>query len=108
MHFNRLKPCVQLPPNLLSNQTDDLHVAGPGEEQPVVEDNGDIDGDIPAETSETDDEMEAEELPVDQGDHLQLQGAEDVTPDEDVQEAQMLDVPANLRRSTRHSQRPDR
>ena len=123
VHFNRLKPCVQLPPNLLSNQTDDLHVAGPGEEQLVVEDKGDIDGDIPAEASETDDEinsnidreipveisetddeMEAEELPVDQGDHLQ--GAEDVTPDEDVQMPE--DVPANLRRSTRHSQRPDR
>ena len=98
----------------------------PGEEQPVVEDNGDTDGDIPAEaletddeinsninreipaaTSETDDGMEAEEMPVDQGDHLQ--GPEDVTPDEDVQEAQMPeDVPANLRRSTRHSQRTDR
>ena len=24
VHFNRLKPCVQLPPNLLSNQTNDL------------------------------------------------------------------------------------
>ena len=59
MHFNRFKPCVQLPPNLLLNQTDDLHVAGPSdaEEQRVVEDNGDIDGDIPAEASETDDEL---------------------------------------------------
>ena len=112
--------------NLLSNQTYGLHIAGPGEEQLVVEDKGDIDGDIPAdasetddeinsnigreipaEISETDDEMEAEELLVDQDDHLQ--GAEDVSPDEDVQEAQMPeDVPANLRRSTRHSQRSDR
>ena len=40
---------------------------------------------------------------MDQGDHLQ--GAEDVTHDEDVQRPE--DVPANLRRSTRHSQRPD-
>ena len=123
VHFNRLKPCVQLPPNLLLNQTDDLHVAGPGEELPVGEENGDIDRDIPAEASETDDEInsnidreipaetsesdddiETEELPVDQGDHLQ--GAEDVTHDEDVQLPE--DVPPNLRRSTRHSQRPDR
>ena len=122
MHFNRLKPSVQLPPNLLLNQTDDLHVAGPGEELPVGEENGDIDGDIPAEasetddeiysnidreippeTSESDDEIETEELPVDQGDHLQ--GAEDVAHDEDVQMPE--DVPANLKRSTRHSQRPD-
>ena len=118
--FNRLKPCVQLPPNLLLNQTDDLHVARPDEELPVEEENGDIDGDIPAEasetddeinsnidreipaeTSESDDEIETEEPPVDQADHLQ--GAEDVTHDEDVQMP-----PANLRRSTRHSQRPDR
>ena len=123
VHFNRLKPCVQLPPNLLLNQTDDLHVAGPGEELPVGEENGDIDGDIPAEASETDDEInsnidreipaetsesdddiETEELPVDQGDHFQ--GAEDVTHDEDVQLPE--DVPPNLSRSTRHSQRPDR
>ena len=123
VHFNRLKPCVQLPPNLLLNQTDDLHVAGPGEELPVGEENGDIDGDIPAEASETDDEInsnidreipaetsesdddiETEELPVDQGDHLQ--GAEDVTHDEDVKLPE--DVPPNLRRLTRHSQRPDR
>eukprot|EP00731_Ephydatia_muelleri_P010468 Em0005g1054a len=99
---------------------DDLHVARPDEELPVEEENGDIDGDIPAEasetddeinsnidreipaeTSESDDEIETEEPPVDQGDHLQ--GAEDVTHDEDVQMP-----PANLRRSTRHSQRPDR
>ena len=85
MHFNRLKPSVQLPPNLILNQTDDQHVAGPGEELPVGEENGDIDGDIPAEasetddeiysnidreippeTSESDDEIETEELPVDQ------------------------------------------
>ncbi|KAL5515817.1 hypothetical protein EMCRGX_G001039 [Ephydatia muelleri] len=98
---------------------DDLHVARPDEELPVEEENGDIDGDIPAEasetddeinsnidreipaeTSESDDEIETEEPPVDQGDHLQ--GAEDVTHDEDVQMP-----PANLRRSTRHSQRPD-
>ena len=94
-----------------------------------MEDNGDIDGDIPAEasesddeinsnvdreipaeTSESDDEIEAEELPVDQGDHLQ--GAEDVllhVTHEDVQDAQIPeDVPANLRHLTRHSQRPDR
>ena len=109
-----------MPPNLLLNQTDDLHVARPDEELPVEEENGDIDGDIPAEASETDDEInsnidreipaetserddeiETEEPPVDQGDHLQ--GAEDVTHDEDVQMP-----PANLRRSTRHSQRPDR
>ncbi|KAL5493743.1 hypothetical protein EMCRGX_G014965 [Ephydatia muelleri] len=101
-------------------KTDDLHVARPDEELPVEEENGDIDGDIPAEasetddeinsnidreipaeTSESDDEIETEEPPVDQGDHLQ--GAEDVTHDEDVQMP-----PANLRRSTRHSQRPDR
>ena len=44
-------------PNLLSNHTDGLHVAGPGEEQRVVEYNGNIDGDIPAEASETDDEL---------------------------------------------------
>eukprot|EP00731_Ephydatia_muelleri_P034851 Em0081g16a len=99
---------------------DDLHVARPDEELPVEEENGDIDGDIPAEasetddeinsnidreipaeTSESDDEIETEEPPVDQGDHLQ--DAEDVTHDEDVQMP-----PANLRRSTRHSQRPDR
>ena len=48
VHLNRLKPCIQWPPNLLLNQTDNLHVAGPGEEQRVVEDNGDIDGDISA------------------------------------------------------------
>ena len=63
-----------------------------------------IDREIPAETSESDDDIETEELPVDQGDHLQ--GAEDVTHDEDVQLPE--DVPPNLRRSTRHSQRPDR
>ena len=62
----------------------------------MVEDNGDFNREIPAETSESDDEMEAE----DKGDHLQ--GAEDVTFDEDVQEAQMQDnVPANLRRRDR-------
>eukprot|EP00731_Ephydatia_muelleri_P001652 Em0001g1652a len=72
-------------------QTDDLHVARPDEELPVEEENGDIDGDIPAEasetddeinsnidreipaeTSESDDEIETEEPPVDQGDHLQV------------------------------------
>eukprot|EP00731_Ephydatia_muelleri_P032352 Em0023g859a len=70
---------------------DDLHVARPDEELPVEEENGDIDGDIPAEasetddeinsnidreipaeTSESDDEIETEEPPVDQGDHLQV------------------------------------
>eukprot|EP00731_Ephydatia_muelleri_P029915 Em0021g438a len=91
------------------HKTDDLHVARPDEELPVEEENGDIDGDIPAEasetddeinsnidreipaeTSESDDEIETEEPPVDQGDHLQ--DAEDVTHDEDVQMP-----PANLR-----------
>ena len=85
-----------------------------------MEDNGDIDGDIPAdalekddeinsnigreipaEISETDDEMEAEELLVDQDDHLQ--GAEDVSPDEDIHKAQcqkMFQPTSDVRQDT--------
>ena len=90
VHFNRIKPCIQLPSSLIMNQTDDLHVAGPGEDQRVVEYSDSIDGEVPAEASESDNEIETEELPVEQGD--QLQG------DEEIQDAQIPeDVPATLR-----------
>ena len=62
---------------------------GPGDEQQVVEDNGDTDGDIPAEASEADDEINTNidrDIPAETSE----------SDDEDVQDAQMPeDVPCS-------------
>ena len=74
VHFNRLKPCVQLPSNMRVNQAEDP--VGLGIDQPEVTKSSytpDAQGDRqnPAEPPESDDEMDIVELPEDKSDHIQ-------------------------------------